>query len=384
MWCSLALTGIAVSLLSRDATSVSILAGIDDYILALATVLISRAALVNMMRHPIERRIEYLGRITTFMSLLVSMNSLICIAQYLDADFDGVLPYFWTGTWGEESQSGKTVAQNSLTMSRFTGIFNQPVEWGIVCSAVMYLWARLSEYKAFSVRDFLLILLTAVGGVLGNSKVFLFVAIPTTLALLNTVAATRSTRRATILACAITIAGLAFSLLFRNDEGSVGALVSLNNQMDFIAKSDDILFGITGGRLSWSGSAIFDEQLSYLWYEGGLWGIGFGGVAAVDSAFIHSFMSAGVLGLVLYMAMLFTLLIPWITLREGGNQIAGAVYGGYVGLIILSSLGAPALLLNRAGPICLMTLCVLHSSLSLGTARQARGSVLPVHSRRAK
>lgn len=145
----------------------SVLAGADNLLLPLAVMLIVWS---NVPFSGAATVLRTVGRCVVF---LASLNAVVAIASTIFS-LDTFLRFFWAN-----SDATYLVAENSQVMGRYSGIFGQPAEAGLMYSVAGLLAIWLYNTKS-PVKLYLAIGLVCIGGALSVSKVFLLVGAPLT------------------------------------------------------------------------------------------------------------------------------------------------------------------------------------------------------------
>lgn len=156
--------GILVpSALAAPYESGSVLAGYDNILAPLVTMLLVWSK-VNDWEAESALRL-----LCKMVAVGMSLNGMVAIAS-TRFDLSEVLAVFW------DSGDGRSVGQNAAALGRFSGVFNQPAEagllYGVAGLAAIYVWQ--------SRPIFLMVLLSliSVGGLISVSKVFILGGLP--------------------------------------------------------------------------------------------------------------------------------------------------------------------------------------------------------------
>jgi|SRR5579883_429819 len=367
VWLFILGMSIATSLtIGRAYTDFSIIAaGIDDYLLPVAAIGICVASVREAQKRDGETERMVM---TTFWAtdVLLCLNSLVGCLQ-LEWPLTPYLQVFWTsqemGPTVRASDSALSVAELSLTNGRVTGIFNQPMESGLVYSVGVFAWFYcVVRKKSLNLIDIVLLSLLVVGGLLSASKLFLLVGLPAfALLVLHRwmIGATKlDARRIIAFGIAIVIIGgslMAVYLVRSNEIWSGGQYL-----IDALAGSD-VIASISGGRFSSNGESLMGTLVDRISNVSPIAGVGFGFLPAVDSAYIYAYMTAGVFGVGAIALLILMLVLPAFR-RGGGAEKVRDIRGIYVALVLfcaLSGLGAPVFTLNRASTVLWVALTLL-------------------------
>lgn len=265
-----------------------------------------------------------------FMLFLNTMFSVVSI--FIDTTRIGNL--FWS------SGGEVTVASLAMTNGRYSGIFNQPMEAGIMYSIGLLAWLYIVEKRGnFDLILIFLLLSMIAGGTLTVSKVFLFGG----LFLFGIgVMLSKSIRRKFFkLMFWFSIFGYAAYHFLLKD------WLGLDYLLRFFGSTENIIRLITAGRYGGSNA----QQANYfkeVWETSPFYGNGFGVTPIYDSGFFSFFATGGIISLTTYILLLlfFFVLGLKFLLRNGFNSETKL----FIGLIILiagASIGSPILTLNR-------------------------------------
>jgi hypothetical protein len=276
----------------------------------------------------------FFNRLCRVFILLLCLNSLLAI---LSIFFD---LYFVVRPFVESCFGSTSVAQEGMTMGRYSGIFNQPFESGVAYSLGVLSWGYLARIHARNrCAGYKLFLLT-VGGVLSVSKVFILGGIPLFLLYWNPLDGFKKYLNwrfvlATMIGyCTIVLmikfwAGWAyFSRLFTSGEGNT-----------------DLIALYTAGRFGIQDSNV-QSTFAKVWQEAPLQGFGFGASSLLDNGYLEFFLQGGMVALFGYFALLAIFfccgLRGFLNGHEGGRLLLA-----YFILVVGSSLGAGVLTINR-------------------------------------
>lgn len=345
VWVGYALVGVVGSLgapIGRFLPG-SLLAGLDNLLLPLAVMIT-----VWLVVTPARRERALLGACRALVWLAAANGLLAAIATR--ADLSTILRPFWAGDI--QTGDGLAVAERAAQLGRFSGVFNQPAEAGL-----MYGLAGLSAvyvYRDRPRRMYLLLVPIFVGGVLCVSKVFLIAAAPL---IMWQVWRTARSRIVLVLALGLTSLGLVQSQLFQAWSGGVFLQRLIrpgqNGYVDYY----------TAGRLG-RGSSLTGVVSEVL--EGSpVSGFGLRGLqVAYDNGWVEALVVAGALGAAAYTVVLMLLLLLPRMLSGAERRLAW----GIVLTALMASVGVPALTANRSGAL-LWTIVAL-----LAVAKPARDS----------
>lgn len=313
----------------------SLFAGADNLLLPLASMW-SMWLLVTP-----ERREKALQVACATLAWCTALNGVLAIIG-TRKDLGFVLRPFW----GSSDVIGLTVAERAAQMGRFSGVFNQPAEAGL-----MYGLAGLAAVYAFRDRQRLMYLTLTpifIGGALAVSKVFLLGAVPLIAWQVWRTARSKLMPILVIIAAGI---GIAQTRLLANWSGAeyLQRLIRPNANAGYI---DFYTAGRLGGSSTLTGVTQEVQEKSPI--------LGFGArglAAAYDNAWVEALVVAGFVGAILYTVVLVLILLIPRTVDGPQRRLAW----GLALLTVAASVGLPALTANRSG----MVLCVLLAILTV-------------------
>ena len=86
-------------------------------------------------------------------------------------------------------------------------------------------------------------------------------------------------------------------------------------------RRDNLMWGITAGRFDSGSDGVLRPLISEVYETSPVLGLGLGGMEVVDSAYVSAYMSAGMVGLVLYLVVLGLLLKAAMRGRAGRGAV---------------------------------------------------------------
>lgn len=338
----------------------STVAGLDNLLSPLAV-----ATAVLLLVTP-ARSDFVLRRVAATVAVLTAANGAVAIAQ-TRAELTLLLRPFWGADTGLA-----TVSEAAATMGRFSGIFNQPAEaglmYGLAGLCAVYVWAKKPRVL------YPLLVLIFLGGVLCVSKVFLLVGAPL---ILWQVWRNGNGKVVAVIALALTFLGLrqfgllaqwtgldyALRLLNPPEAGGVGGLMSF----------------YTAGRLGGQTSTL-SQVVDYVLAESPLSGFGAAGMRVpYDNGWVEALVVAGLIGAAAYTLVL----VCWFALAVRLDRAHRGFAVCTLLLVVGASTGLPALTANRAGAALWLVLVLLALMLShqqdqdgSGSARGQSGGVV--------
>lgn len=243
-----------------------------------------------------------------------------------------------------------TVAYRAEQLGRFSGIFNQPAEAGL-----MYSIAALAAIYLYHQRPAVLVgmvALLSVGGLLTVSKVFVLVGLPVVLWQMLRASGRRHRRAAAALTVILAAWAAARAGLTPSWTGADYLLRLLpgsgQNAVDLY----------TAGRLG--GSSTLTAVVSAVLDASPLTGFGAGGLQVpYDNGWVEAFTLAGAVGALAFTATLGTLAWAWWCRRESDGPAASRLAGGIVVVLAAAAVGVPSLTANRCATIVWLLLGLL-------------------------
>jgi hypothetical protein len=242
----------------------------------------------------------------------------------------------------------RETALNAAGNSRFSGIFNQPMEAGISYSIGLSSWMYLVSKKYISVnmKYVTILILLLVGGILSVSKIFIFGGIGIFVA--NFIFRKQILKKSKKLLVWLPIL-IPFTIIYlKNWEGVtyLNRLFLLENYQRY-----GFLYLISAGRY---GGEVSQQETYFnrVWNNSPLIGEGMGSQVIYDSAFFHFFSSGGIFALCMYILLIIYFLVTSIqSLLRKYSKDESFFYFNIVLIILFGSFGSPILTVNRASVI---------------------------------
>lgn len=310
-------------------------AGFDNIVLPLVVVAIV-AMLVGAGADPAGM----LRAVCTVTVLAMAANALIAVSSAAGVESDLLVRFRLFG-------EAESVADRAEQLGRYSGIFNQPAEAGVLYSVAVL--AALYLYQRQVGRLTVVLLLLSVGGVLSVSKIFLLVGAPIGIAYV--ILATGRLRRLSAAAAASVAAWFAADAYLDQWDGQQFAMRLLPG-----SGGDDQLGLYTAGRLG--GQSSLQQAVDLVTALSPASGMGFGGLrVAYDNGWVEALVVAGFIGVVLHTAVLAALGIGW--LRTRSHRPESPFTGALILMLIGASAGLPALTANRCATIVWLLLGLL-------------------------
>ncbi|MDG9675554.1 hypothetical protein [Micromonospora sp. DH14] len=279
--------------------------------------------------------------------ILLAANSVASYVSLMNpGQYDHVLSMWWSGA------SEITTAERAATMGRYSGIFNQPAEAGVMYSIGIVA-------AAYLLRRRLILFATAgvtltLGGLLTASKVFLLVGLP--IALWQTWAgSTWRTRTGTVIAVAGVLA--AFDYQTRQSGSPIGGVL-LGTWLHPGERSQSLLSLYTAGRFG-EQSVLADIASIVLKYSP-FAGFGLDGMRVpYDSTWVEALVMAGVIGLVLQALIIAVLVWSWLRVRRWADPAAVRFGAGLVAIVVAGSTGLTVTTGNRIATVVWLLVALL-------------------------
>ncbi|MGQ0844950.1 MAG: hypothetical protein ACT4QF_12520 [Sporichthyaceae bacterium] len=289
--------------------------------------------------------IRTLCTVLVWAAMANSILSLVCIKF----DLSSVLRVFWLSSYSPtvKAPGGESVAEQAALLGRFTGVFSQPAEAGLMYGLAGL--AALYVYRNRSARLYLSLIVIFLGGMVSVSKVFLLVGAPI---LLFLIVRRRGGGMAVMWTGVVGFVALANVPLFANWSGMehVTGLFRLQENNTFIGQ-------YTGGRFGGGGSGSLGTAVEQVMDTSPVIGFGAGGLAnfAYDNGWIEALVLGGLTGVIVYTLVLVFFVHGTLGLKGPEGTLArwSAV------LVAAGSLGLPALTANRVGLLVWLLLATL-------------------------
>lgn len=266
---------------------------------------------------------------------LAALNALVAVASSVLPSLVSFLYPFWSAEAGDSGSVGEL----AMTMGRFSGIFNQPAEAGLVYSvaAVLAVWA-FAQQRALM---YLMLGLVTVGGMLSVSKVFLLVGLPVAIVLLLLTQKIAGWVGIFLAGGLLTIL-LGTASFFQEWTG----LDYLTRLLE-IPENQSILQFYTAGR--WTEGSSVMEVTDFVLGASPLFGMGIAGlVVPYDSLWTEAVVLGGVLMALAMVVVLVTLLLAFTKIQDKSLRLMSYAFWA---VVVGASFGIPALTANRAATI---------------------------------
>lgn len=331
-----------------------ILAGLDNQLMCLCILLTVGGWQFNQINTKDTTPLrDNLCKCALLVGYLLLANTLLAVSQAMSLNVNDFLAHFWSSSMSTEY--GKSVASRVLRGgSRFTGIFNQPFECGLLYSIGLLLCAyRYMTLKTMGLRSFLVFASIIVGGIIGGSKVFILGGIPfAAIYVLGRVKSAGFVKRCLFLGV---VGMLVLFVLWNINEETWRGVRTLKVYLRMTADSAQDRSALelySAGRFGGDRNYI-KHAFEKIWDVSPVFGIGFGSARVVlDNAYIVMYKQGGFPALILYVGFIASLLHfsykrPFIkSFPEEARFLRCLVI-----LLVVAGLGAPTFTINRAGTI---------------------------------
>lgn len=284
---------------------------------------------------PVVGAVSVLRTAGILIALLTALNAIVAVASSMVPNLVTYLHPFWSAEAGDAGSVGEL----AMTMGRFSGVFNQPAEAGLVYSiaAVLTVWVFSKQRRWM----YPLLALITIGGMLSVSKVFLLVGLPVAIALLLFTQKIAGWIGIFLAGGLLTIV-LGTASFFQQWTG----LDYLTRLLE-IPENQSIFQFYSAGRWT-EGSAVL-EVADFVLGASPLFGMGIAGLAVpYDSLWTEAIVLGGVL-MVVAMVVVFGALI-WAFRKIPDKNLRLTSYAFWA-VLVGASFGIPSLTTNRAATI---------------------------------
>lgn len=281
------------------------------------------------------------------------LNAIISVIQSMTTQLNPLLRYFWSS-----SPESLSTAEHAATMGRYSGIFNQPAEAGLVYSLALFLAIYLYRKQTAVLLTVSLIL--CIGGAFTVSKVFVLAGLP--LGVYYLWKSVSPSRKIWLLLITPVVAAFLTSTGFiQNWDGFDYLFRLLTPPAD-----QSVLEFYTAGR--WNEDSAIMMVMSAVMSTSPWVGVGLAGLAVpYDSAWTEAIIVAGVLGVVCVAATY--LGIFWVARQT--TDPARRRFAFMVAIMLAgASFGIPSLTVNRSTTL----IWVVVTLLMLAVSAERNGS----------
>ncbi|HFC9199435.1 TPA: hypothetical protein QFV62_001836 [Enterococcus faecium] len=272
---------------------------------------------------------KIIKKIAKLVILLLCLNTIWSILTMVYG-MHTINSYFWGADLALGSKANN--------MGRFSGIFIQPIEAGVIYSIGLILfWYLMDRNNKLNIFSLISLGLLFAGGILSVSKVFIFCGIPLFFFLTMFFLSPQKTSKVIIFVIFISTIVLYLMKVYWNGFDYFIRFFKPENNKSFL----DLL---TAGRFNGTDSQQFQMIKNLTWKEI-IFGRGFGADTTYDSIIFYFLSVGGIVVLsigIIYMLYLFTRAI-----KVNFTNKLDVFFLSVIILVILSSLGAPTFFLNR-------------------------------------
>jgi len=310
------------------------LAEIKNLTQPLAIVLLFLVVIISKDR---EKATEVMRKTSFILIYLLCLNTTWIFLGFF-INLDSINQLFWGGEI--------SVAANAVENGRFSGIFNQPIEAGIVYTIGLLVWLYLAEKKFMKInlKSVIYLLLLFVGGALTVSKVFVIAGV--VMFFIGVLSVKIVRRRIIPISIIFVLIGYPVYIYLTKTWTGLGYLFRFFDVNNY--QSQGFLMLITAGRYG-SDTSQQSDYFQKIWETAPLLGEGLGSQRTYDSALFHFFSSGGLISLSMYIILLLIIArMVYETYRYTGFNAETKLFLGLFVLIIVGGLGAPILTLNRS------------------------------------
>lgn len=336
----MAIYSTVISIINLDQTSIkNILSGLENFIQPAVLFLILNFLYLQQNKSEI---IKNLHLIFDTLVLLLCLNSLFMILSVY-YDYSNIYNLF---------KPNQAFVKDTTHLVRQSGIFDQPVESGLIYSIALILWLYLSALKykiktSVSIFEMTKLFLIVSGGLISISKTFLFVGSP----LFFLMCLFFSKSKGKILQFA---AIFSFSIFFLLSVAPwPGSSMFLGYFTPKNYTTDSALSILSGSRYNLSASSgngitfqsgILDNSVDI--YQKHFFGKGITKYMALDNGLLEFFSYAGLLGVLSFLYLIFLIFFTTRRLHHIDKKMAIYIFAISV-LIVVANLGSPVFTMNR-------------------------------------
>jgi hypothetical protein len=325
------------SSLAREAPSTGrLLAAVEHQVQPLVVV-----ALVCALAHTLsaDELATVLRRAANVLVWALCLNSILILWCMRTGSLGLFLP--WIPPNGAESDS---VWVLSVENGRLGGIFNQPFEAGLCYSLGLLAWCWLQgERKQAAFWELGRLVPLLFGGLISVSKVFIFGGIP--LAFIFSLMSKPRRTHIFTLKSAVVVSGVMLYAI------SVSELWNgFTFLMGFLApeKGADLVDLYSANRFGGDPTQV-TEYFSEVWRISPIFGFGFAPYQVIDNGFLWAFASGGILGLGVFVSMIYRALARGRRLLRHNAELVFPLM--MLVLTVIAALGAPSFTINRASTV---------------------------------
>lgn len=251
------------------------------------------------------------------------------------------LNWFWGG------EIGSSVASRAANQGRFSGVFNQPAEAGLIYSIGLSLAIWRWHWREYRPRKLAIVaVLLVIGGLLSVSKIFLFVGLPVFAVMLWSDGRNRFRK----IAMATPAVGLAISALTTGiftwgGEQQLQSLLALRGKVGRTRTQF-----LTAGRFG-EGSSV-QGPIEVVLQSSPIAGLGLRGLTLpYDSLIVEVLVQAGIIGVVLVAVMLAAWGLKSVASAPPERLLEMRLARALLAVVVGAALGIPSLTANRSSAL---------------------------------
>ena len=372
-WLLLLSVSLYATVMRGDMSAVR--AGLDDFAVPLAVAVVMSYVLSYCRVDP-QSSTHVVAFLCDAVVVTISLNTFIQVGQ-VAFGWSKYLGAFWS------SSQGWSVAANSMSMGRYTGVFNQPIEVGVAVSAALLMLLLARALRGHHSKDAYPLALLILGGVLAMTKVVLVgVASIAVVSMTHRRPGFRKRQllswpRMAALLGAVSLSTIALIIWWHHNSASLQGYLAL-----YSAFQGDWLLSLTAGRIGPGAIGASFDGVKMVSAISAIYGAGFGFIDAVDSSYLWAYMVGGLVGLVLYV-------LAWLVLviclnraaRRSGRVTVMRMALAWGLLVLIGGIGAPVLTINRASTVLWITYWLIYASARLDTSSGCSDVPRPQRSR---
>ena len=327
------------------------IAHLENYVQPIAIILIS-GAFINLCSQ--ERAIIIFRKACLLLIILLLLNSIIAVSSIF-YDISSWVRCFVCAP----GTIGLTVWDMAVSMSRYLGIFNQPIESGLTYSLGLFSWVYFTQKsKNISIINYLMLFGLLLGGILSVSKVFIFIGIPLFFIYLILERKFKYIINWRFIVSSILIIAV-IKMTYKAWEG----FSYFTRLFNISGKSISELIQLyTAGRFGTDYSLV-KYLFIYVWEKSPFYGLGFAAKTTLDNAFLEFFLQGGLVALFGYLFIL--AVIGLVGLSQYRRNKEGRFVLILFIFITISGIGAPVITINRFSTLFWLFLILVFSVIFL-------------------
>jgi len=328
---------------------------LENYLQPIAVIIIGYALSITLS----DRDLIAVFRLAARTLIVFLCINTVISSLFIVIDLSGFIrPFVTSGVGGSDS-----VAFNSISMGRFTGIINQPMENGLLYSLGLLAWGYVTlTYRSRSFFHYFALLFLLLGGTLAVSKIFLLGGIPLFLLFIKPTSVYRLLYSPKVI---VTLAlGVVAAVVIMNVWSGWARMLGY-----LLPRGGDIglLNYYTSGRFGVAGSFV-QTTFAWVWTNSPFFGFGFGASSQLDNGFLEFFYQGGMVSLLCYLVILAHVFCKGINAWRN-HRVRGRLMLAMAVLVTGASIGAPALTLNRFAPVFWLFMTLLIAFAPTGAIR---------------